>query len=73
MMPETKAAAKRHAKKVGIPQSQLVKGKKGWYIAPSGVKSRAAKKAYASRRDRGQSKTRSAKQAWFVEHRARGD
>ena len=41
---ETKAKAKARAKKVGISQSNVVKGEKGYFIAPAGIKSSTSKK-----------------------------
>lgn len=67
-MPETKAAAKKRAKKRGIPQANVVKAKKGGhYIAPVGVKSAAGKKAYAECRTKTSDKAKCAKISHFVD------
>jgi len=47
-MPETKSQARAHAKRVGIPVSNVVKAKAGGhYIAPRGVTSAKGRHAYA--------------------------
>ena len=52
-MPESKQHAKERAKKLGFNQSQVVKGEEGYFIAPRGVTSTKAKKAYAKCREGG--------------------
>ncbi|PNX49900.1 MAG: hypothetical protein BV457_00235 [Thermoplasmata archaeon M9B1D] len=66
-MPETKAKARARAKKLGFPLSNVVKGKKGYYLAPRGIKKSSSKKAYSSCRDSGMSKTRCSKIVWSIE------
>lgn len=71
-MPETKASAKRRAKRLKFPQSSIVKAtsgksKGGFYIAPRGIKSASAKRAYANMRSSGASKEKAARIAWSVE------
>jgi hypothetical protein len=66
-MPETKAAARRRAKKLHIPVSHLVRGKTGWYIAPRSITSSKGRHTYAGLRSRGYSKARAAKIANYVE------
>ena len=52
-MPETKAKAIARAKALGMPKSQVVKGEKGYFIAPAGVEKAKAKRAYAGCREKG--------------------
>lgn len=69
-MPESKSQAKARAKRGGFPQSSVVKAKDdGYFIAPHGIKSAAAKKAYADCRAKGGSKEKCAKIAWSIEKR----
>lgn len=65
-MPETKQAARRRARRVGIPVSNVVKGKTGYFIAPRGIKRAKVKRAYAAMRSRGYSKVRAAKIAHWI-------
>lgn len=61
-MPESKAKAKKRARKRGISVSNVVKSKSGGYfIAPAGVTSTGAKKAYANCRAKGGAKKKCAK------------
>ena len=64
---KSKKSAEQAAKKAGISKSNVTKSDKGYFIAPAGVKSSAAKKAYASNRAKGKSKEYSAKVAWTIE------
>ena len=67
-MPESKKSAEARAKKGGFPKSNVVKANSdGYYIAPKGIKSTAAKKAYANCRASGNSKVQYAKVSWTVE------
>ena len=68
-MPESKRDAEKRAKARGIDKSQVVKSDKGYYIAPQGIKSTAAKKAYAQCRLDGGSKEKCAKIAWSIENK----
>lgn len=66
-MPESKAKATARAKRLGFPASNVVKGSKGYFIAPRGLKTERAKKAYAALRSQGKSKEFSAKIAHSVD------
>ena len=74
-MPETYRDALKRATKLGYDLSNLVKADKddthSWYIAPIGIKSDEAKKAYAKcRQNKPESqKDQCAKIAWSVEKR----
>jgi len=59
-MPETKQAAAARAAKQGFKKSSLVKGQKGWYIAPHGVTGKW-RNMYADLRDQGMPAERAAK------------
>lgn len=53
-MADTREEALARAKKLGMDASQVVKSDRGgWFIAPSGVTSDTAKKAYANCRQNG--------------------
>ena len=67
-MSESKVHAQARAKKLHIPLSNVIKGKRGYYIAPRGINTRGAKKAYAAARSAGHDKEYSAKVAWSVEN-----
>ena len=66
-MPENKQHALARAKKLGFPAGQVVKGNKGYYIAPRGVTSSGGKKAYAELRSKGVNKASAAKVAHYVQ------
>lgn len=74
-MPETYQDAVKRATKLGYKLSNLVKADdddpKSWFIAPTGIKSDEAKKAYAKcRQDKPENqKDQCAKIAWSVEKR----
>lgn len=74
-MPETYQDAVKRATKLGYRLSSLVKADdddpKSWFIAPMGIKSNGAKKAYAKcRQDKPENqKDQCAKIAWSVEKR----
>ena len=69
-MPETKKHALKRAKKHHFPSSSVVRGKKGYYILPHGIKPHSdAAKAYIHSRDSGHSPTYSSKVAWTVERK----
>lgn len=71
-MPETKTAAKKRAKKRGIPVSNVVKADDDeYFIAPAGVTKAAAKKAYANCRAKGGSKEKCAKISHTVNKKAK--
>ena len=67
MPKKTKKSAEQTAKKLGIPKSNVVKTDKGYFIAPAGITSSGAKKAYANIRAKGKSKKYSAKVAWTIQ------
>jgi hypothetical protein len=72
-MPETKSGALARAKREGFPKSSVVKSSGGaYFIAPHGITSNAAKKAYADLRSKGNSQEKSAKIAWSIEKNKRG-
>jgi hypothetical protein len=69
-MPESKRRAETRAVRLGFPKSSVVKADKGgYYIAPHGIKSSAAKHAYADIRASGESQEKAAKIAWSIEHK----
>jgi len=69
-MPETKSQALARAKKIGYPKSTVVQAKnKDWFIAPRGIQSAGAKKAYANCRTSSSNKAKCAAIAWTVEKR----
>ena len=71
-MPETKAEARKRAKKLGFPQSSVVKSEDdGYFIAPHGITMAGAKKAYADCRASGGSKEKCAKIAWDIQNKAK--
>lgn len=51
-MPESREDALARAKREGFPEENLVKGEKGWYIAPRGITTEAGRSTYANCRDR---------------------
>lgn len=70
-MPETRSGARARATRLGFPLSQVVKAPsgKGYFIAPRGVTSTAAKHAYAGCRSEGGSKGTCAAVAHGVQKR----
>ena len=64
---ETRKGAENLANEVGIDKSQVTDSEAGYFIAPQGIKSKTAKKAYASNRAKGMDKETSAKIAWSIE------
>lgn|GEM_PF-2594996 len=68
-MPESRADAEKRAEKLGFPKSSVICLEKDdkCYIAPHGIESAAAKRAYAEARERGLSQERAAKTAHHVE------
>jgi len=68
-MPESLKHIQTRAKRLHYSRNQIVHGKKGYYLAPRGIKSRGAKLAYAHSRDAGHTKEYSAKVAWTVERK----
>ena len=67
-MPETKTEALDRSKKEGFLKSSVIQSDdKKWFIAPNGIKSHGAKKAYANCRANGGDKEKCAKIAWSVE------
>ena len=66
---ETRKSAENLAKEVGIDKSQVTDSEAGYFIAPQGIESEAAKKAYADNRAKGMSKETAAKIAWSVQKR----
>ena len=71
-MPESKEDARARAKRLGIPLSNVVEAEDGGYfIAPQGLTTKAAKEAYAECRADGGSKEKCARIAWTVEEKAK--
>ena len=60
-MPETKSRAIKRARKLHIPTSHVIKGKRGYYISPRGADTAKQKHMYAALRDQGYSKESSAR------------
>lgn len=66
---ETKNEAMNRAIMEGFYKSSVVEADSGgWYIAPKGITSHEAKKAYANCRADGGGKEKCAKIAWSVEN-----
>ena len=70
---EKREDAEKLAKEVGIDKSQVTDSEVGYFIAPQGIKSEAAKKVYADNRAKGMSKETAAKIAWSVEKKIKGE
>lgn len=71
ILPETKSEARKRAKAEGFPMSSVVQSDDGgWFIAPHGITSSAAKEAYANCRADGGDKEKCAKIAWSVQEKA---
>lgn len=72
-MPETEQKARNRAKELGYPQSAVVKADSerddSWFIAPQGIESSSAKKAYANCRMRGGDQEYCARIAWNIENK----
>lgn len=68
-MPESRAEAEARAEKEGFLKSNVycLDGDNKCYIAPKGITSTAAKKAYAEARDGGDDKETAARKAWAVQ------
>ena len=64
---EKREDAEKLANEVGIDKSQVTDSEAGYFIAPQGITSKAAKEVYANNRAKGMSKENSAKIAWSVE------
>ena len=70
---EKREDAEKEAQKVGINKSQVTDSEAGYFIAPQGITSKLAKKAYANNRAKGMDKETAAKIAWSVEKKVRGE
>ena len=68
-----KEDAEKLAKEVGIDKSQVTKSDIGYFIAPQGIETKAAKETYAKNRAAGMSKEKAAKIAWSVEKKLKGE
>ena len=68
---ENRKEAEAKAKEVGIDKSQVVNSEEGYFIAPQGIKSETARKAYAKCRADGKDKKYCAKIAWYIEKKGR--
>ena len=64
---ETRKSAENLAKEVGIDKSQVTDSEAGYFVAPQGMKSKTAKKAYAKLRAEGKDAESAAKIAWSIE------
>lgn len=70
-MPETKTEAIARAKELGIPTTQVVKSTEGsYFIAPRGISSTGAKKAYAECREKSSDKVKCSRIAWSIEKKS---
>ena len=69
---ERKEDAEQVAKNAGIDKSQVTKSEVGYFVAPPGIKSKAAKEAYAKLRAEGKSAETAARIAWSVEKKVKG-
>ena len=70
---ERREDAEKLAKEVGIDKSQVTDSEAGYFIAPQGIETEAAKKVYAENRAKGMSKETAAKIAWSVEKKVKGE
>lgn len=70
---ETREQAEQRAQELGMDKSQVIKTKVGYFIAPQGMKSKVAKRVYGENRANGKSKEYSAKIAWSVENKIKGE
>ena len=70
---EKREDAEKLANKVGIDKSQVIDSEAGYFIAPQGITSKTAKEIYAKNRAKGMSKESSAKIAWSVEKKVKGE
>ena len=70
-MPESKRDATAKAKSLNIPVDHLVKTDIGYFIAPRGITTNAAKRVYAECRRKGGDAANCARIAWSVEKKAR--
>ena len=64
---EKREDAEKLAKEVGIDKSQVTDSEAGYFIAPQGIRSKMAKKAYAKLRAEGKDAESAAKIAWSIE------
>lgn len=70
---ETKAEIEKTAKRLNYPKSQIVKSDKdNYFLAPRGIKSSGAKKAYANCREDSEDKEKCSKIAWSIEKKNEG-
>ena len=67
-----KEDAEQVAKNAGIDKSQVTKSEAGYFVAPPGIKSKAAKETYAKLRAEGKSAEAAARIAWSVEKKVEG-
>lgn len=70
---EKREQAEAQAKEVGIDKGQVTNSEAGYFIAPQGMETEAAKKTYAKNRAAGMSKETAAKIAWSVEKKLKGE
>ena len=68
---EKREDAEKLANEVGIDKSQVTDSEAGYFIAPQGISSEGAKKAYADNRAKGMSKEQAAKIAWSIEKKVK--
>lgn len=70
---EKREDAEKVAQNAGIDKSQVTDSEAGYFVAPQGIESEAAKKAYADNRAKGMSKETAAKIAWSIEKKVKGE
>ena len=68
---ETRSMALKRARRLNIPTSHVVKNPQGsgYFIAPRSVHKKVGRETYAALRGRGESKAKSARIAYWQEHR----
>ena len=70
---EKREDAEKVADNAGIDKSQVTDSEAGYFVAPQGIKSETAKKAYADNRAKGMSAETAAKIAWSIEKKIKGE
>ena len=69
---EKREDAEKVADNAGIDKSQVTDSEAGYFVAPQGITSEGAKKAYADSRAKGMSAETAAKIAWSIEKKIKG-
>lgn len=70
---EKREDAEKVADNAGIDKSQVTDSEAGYFVAPQGITSEGAKKAYADNRAKGMSAETAAKIAWSIEKKIKGE